>query len=135
MKRCVTEFKVTFNNLKWYNTYVWKLAIYKSTHGIKSFSIDFKVISYNEESDMSQSCKIESNNAHDTCVYKSISKLIDKRFNCSFGFLYNDSEESATENPKECKIGNEGNLWSVAALRDILKDVKFLDEHKWKDTI
>lgn len=79
---------------------------------------------------MSETCKIESNNAHDKCVYQSINKLIDKRFNCSFAFIYNDSEESGIEKPKECKIGDEGNLWSATTLRDILEDVKFVDEHK-----
>ena len=41
--------------------------------------------------------------------------------------------KSTTEIPKECKIGDEGTLWSVEALHDIMKNVKQIGEHKWKD--
>ena len=87
---------------------------------MKNLSFGVKVISHNENSDQTQTCRVESSNGYDKCMYTSTNKLIEKTFNCSFGIIYNNAEKSGRT--KECKIGEEGNLWSAEALREIMEN-------------
>ena len=64
------------------------------------------------------------------CVYTSTNKLIEQSFNCSFGLIRKNAEVSTTKIMNECKIGDEGNLWSGEGLQDIMKNVKQGEEHK-----
>ena len=63
------------------------------------------------------------NNLYDTCIYVENKKLIERKFNCSFNLLLNNSEKAISEKLDACKISDIARAKPVNTFHNMLSKI------------
>ena len=72
---------------------------------------------------MADPCRRIFDNLYDTCIYEESYKLMQRKLNCSFGLLLNNTEKMTSEVLDECKISDIAKNSTVNTFHDMLSNI------------